>query len=541
VFFFVTPLPTTMVQPGMVAVVASKTTPRIRTRSSGSFHAGAPIPTLASIRSAASHRPGSNRQSSQGYLTFPTQPPQTPRGPPERPGSSSSAVSSGSSSMSSHSPEQTPLPVRQLALLAVLSLSEQTALNSIGPYLPSMIASFPEIPDGKAGLYIGLLASAFALAQLSTNFFWGYLSDVIGRKPVMLMGTFLLMCCFSLFGLCTTYLQVIIVHVAMGLLNGNAAVVPTVLGEVTDRSNQSIAFTWLPVIYSLGGITGPALGGLLVGVMGKTYPYLAPNLVGAILLLISVVVIGIWFEETLDEADQSHLDFGFLQRALSHIWSYIWSKEEPRRNSWSSRWPRRESQPLLSPSTSDSDPEGTEIGDADREHEDVRGDEDGKHKPERRQWREIFNRTTVMLLISYLVFQLSNISFNSLYPIFAAASPPTGRDLSPETIGLSLSFAGVATIIFQAFLFQPLKARLGNLGSYRFALLGLAISMALAPWIGYRDSKPPLGIGSGEIWLYVELGFVLVIKSVCAIGGLSCVMLLVSCLLYCQTPPFHLF
>jgi hypothetical protein len=148
------------------------------------------------------------------------------------------------------------------------------------------------------------------------------------------------------------------------------------------------------------------------------------------------------------------------------------------------------------------------------------------------EWKSAFvrlaNRSTIALLITYLVFQLANISFNSLYPIFASAPPPTGRELSPRMVGLSISFAGFATILFQIFFFQPLKAMAGNLGTYRIALLGLALSMALIPWVGYQDQKPYLGLGSGRSWLYAELGIVLVAKNVCAVGGLSSVMLLVS-------------
>jgi hypothetical protein len=142
-------------------------------------------------------------------------------------------------------------------------------------------------------------------------------------------------------------------------------------------------------------------------------------------------------------------------------------------------------------------------------------------------FHHLVNRNTVSLLGTYLVFQLANISFNSLYPIFASAPPPTGRELGPGTIGLSLSFAGVVTILFQLFLFQKLKARVGNLGTYRYSLLGMAISMALMPWIGHLDGKPLFGSGTGRFWLYAELGMVLVLKNICAVGGLSSVMLLV--------------
>ncbi|KAF5024076.1 hypothetical protein F66182_3872 [Fusarium sp. NRRL 66182] len=472
-----------------------------RTVSSGSFHAGAPIPTLSSMR-RQSHR----------YQTFPTTPPKTPSEQPYPP-------SNASDSDDEDDREETPLPVRQLLLLAFLSLAEQTALNSISPYLPDMVLNMPGIPPEKAGLYVGILASSFALAQLSTNFMWGYASDVIGRKPVLIMGTVALMGCFCVFGLCKEYWHIVIVHVAMGLLNGNAACVPTVLGEVTDRSNQSRAFTYLPVIYSLGSITGPALGGILVGQAGRKYPYLAPNILAAALLAVSVVVVGIWFEETLDKSEVNYDKPAWVEKFLSWLPS---SKPPPRRPSWSARWPRSQSyqnQPLLSSAR-------TVESDSDSDDGDTDGDSD-KMDPALSAWKDL-SQTTILVLFTYLVFQLSNISFNSLYPIFAATPPPAGRDLLPSRIGVSLSVAGLASCIFQAFLFQQLKARLGNLGTYQISLLGLGISMLFMPWVGYADDKPLFGVGSGKTWLYIELGLVLILKNLCAVGGLSSVMLLIT-------------
>ncbi|KAK0392948.1 hypothetical protein NLU13_2442 [Sarocladium strictum] len=478
-----------------------------RTTSANSFHAGAPIPTLSSLRRQPSHR----------YQTFPTAPPKTPLEQPQTSDGSDTASSDGDD-------EVTPLPVRQLLLLAFLSLAEQTALNSISPYLPQMVEAMPGIPDGETGLYVGILASSFALAQLSTNFLWGYASDVVGRKPVLVFGTFALMCCFSVFGLCKQYWQVVVVHVAMGMLNGNAACVPTVLGEVTDRSNQSRAFTYLPIIYSLGSITGPALGGILVGRMGGEYPYLGPNILSASLLAASVIVVGIWFEETLEDPDPSHWTPAWIQRLNSRLFGASDSDKSIASRRWSSRWPQSGSsanRPLLASATSSP---------SQSDDEDAAGDDapSKSGSPDGTPWNELLNRTTLILLGTYLVFQLSNISYNSLYPIFAAASPPTGRGLNPSKIGVSLSLAGVATILFQAFLYQPLKSRIGNLGTYRLSLLGFAISMTLMPWVGYTDDPPLFGIGSGRLWLYLELGVVLIIKNICAVSGLSSVMLLIT-------------
>ncbi|KAL1887952.1 hypothetical protein Sste5346_009897 [Sporothrix stenoceras] len=535
--------------------------PRMASRGSrGSFHAGDIFSFDNAGPSSSSASPTETRRKSVGtkYHTFPTpaagdtvKPTATakkqagltapPLSPPNerdgeddhdhtsaegRPRSSSRAPSDRSLSHSPRASRQaTPLPVRQLGLLALLSLAEQTALNSIGPYLPTMVESFAEIPEGEMGLYVGVLASTFALAQLATNLFWGYLSDAIGRKPVMLLGSFLLMLCFCAFGFCTRYWQVVVVHIAMGLLNGNAAVVPTCLGEVTDRTNQSSAFTWLPVVYSLGSITGPALGGLLVGIPpGGAYPFLAPNLASAALLGVTVVVLSIWFDETLDRCDRRTLPKGLVW--IDELWAWCCSLTSskgklagtPSNDDSDSPFPNNnETSPLLSSSSASED--ATQGGD-----DDTDSNSSTKLTLSSKKTtilKQLLNHKTVLLLLTYLVFQLSNISFNSLYPIFSAAPLPTGRDLPPGMIGLLLSFAGAATIVFQIIAFQPLKSKLGNLGTYRGALFGLALSMLVMPWV-------PTGQEGKEWQLHLIMGAVLVFKNICAVGGLSSVMLLIN-------------
>lgn len=558
------------------------TRPPMRLLSSGSFHAGAPIPSP--WRRGLAGGP-MRRQSTYPYPyqyhTFPTPTPPLPSTPSETTQHNNNDGEGDSDGESDgddgygarthtrtrarrgHEDHVTPLPWRQLGLLALLSLAEQTALNSISPYVPAMVASYPEVPDGEEGLYVGILASAFALAQLATNLLWGYTADKIGRKPVLLLGALCLMLCFAVFGFCTTFAQLIVVHVAMGLFNGNAAVVPTCLGEITNRSNQSRAFIWLPLMYSIGGITGPAVGGLLVRTAERSqYPFLAPNILSAALLLSAAVVLAVYFDETLEGLDDE--SWQWLRKALACCGLFRNGKPT-RSRSWSARWSIRASR-----STVHEDSEGNGSGsdddaDADDGHDSrglrqgLLGPRDGTNsaptenagdtKLESDQssaFRQLANRTTVTLLGTYLVFQLSNISFNSLFPIFASAPGPTGRELGPSTIGLGLSVrkvatwewlvdesnvsyqvAGFATILFQIFAFHPIMTRMGNLGTYRLAILGIAASTALMPLIGHLDDAPLFGIGSGKIWLYLELGTILVFKNASAVGGLSSVMLLV--------------
>ena len=148
------------------------------------------------------------KSSTPHYQTFPTPPPKSRGRPPLSPTSSSGQDGHTNPPNQDGAADQdnqnSPLPKKQLAILAVIALAEQTALNSISPYLPEMTSTFPEVDPSQIGLYVGTIASSFALAQFATNFFWGWLSDRIGRKPVVMLGTVLTAVCFGAFGFCKT-------------------------------------------------------------------------------------------------------------------------------------------------------------------------------------------------------------------------------------------------------------------------------------------------------------------------------------------------
>lgn len=453
------------------------------------------------------------------YQTFPTQPPpgrgKPPANEPPRSSSSRSHDSRGGSRPSSkHDHHASPLPKRQLFVLALIALAEQTALNSFPPYLPDMVSTFPEVQPENVGVYVGLVASSFALAQFATNFFWGWLSDRIGRKPVILIGTVLTAASVLAFGFCRTLWQAIVVQLVMGLVNGNQGVVSTCLGEITDRSNQSRAFLYLPVVYGLGGITGPIVGGLLVNrsdEAGATpgFPYLVPNIVSAALLLIELVVTMIFLEESLEELkDESPLGHR-LRNLFVYLWEFTGFGSRPSRH------------PSFLGTRASSEDSGAESADEPIDSG-ILHTVDGGHLT----YSDVFNRDVILILITFFIFQLSNIAYNSLYPIFGQAKQPTGRNLSPEEIGVSLAFAGLITIVFQVGVFGKLRDKIGNRTTYRIGLGGFVISFLLMPWVGYKDSAGGV-INEGKAVLWTELGVVLVIKTVAAVGGLTSALLLV--------------
>ena len=474
-------------------------------------------------------RPGSRtprRKSSltPHYQTFPTPPPKNKGRPPSRSPPHSderpSRTDSKGSGSEHHQHHASPLPVRQLGVLAFVALCEQTALNSISPYLPQMASEFPEVRGKNVGVYVGSIASAFAAAQFATNFFWGWLSDRIGRKPVILLGTLLTSVCFLAFGFCRTLWQAIVVQMLMGLVNGNQGVVSTCLGEITDRTNQSKAFAYLPVIYGIGGITGPLLGGLAAGSLFPSIPYLAPNLFSSIILLLDLIVLMFFMEESLEGARV----LPPLGKRIGNLFTWVWQFASSSRPTYVRR---------RNPRGSWGD--AARDGDADSDlhsGSQVSGNSIPVLLPDASPpfySKDIFDRETLLLLFTYLVFQLSNISYNSLYPIFAQAPHPAGRNLSTEEIGLSLSFAGLVTIIFQVGLFNTLRDKMGNRVTYRVSLGSFVLAFFLMPWVGHKASHNGVGgSASSKVWLWIELGTVLLIKTVAAVGGLTSALLLVK-------------
>ena len=490
--------------------------------------------------SGVSHR----KSSTFHYETLPIRPPKSRGRPPFVSPSSSGNGDEGLPRLSedelSGLHHETALPVKQLVALAVIALAEQTALNSISPYLPDMVASFPGVDATRVGLDVGTIASCFALAQFATGFLWGWLSDRIGRKPVILTGTILTAACFVAFGFCRTFWQAALVQALMGLVNGNQGVVPTCLGDITDRSNQSRAFTYLPVLYGLGAITGPVLGGLSVskadleGKYHSAYPYLWPNLLSAIILMVDLVITMIFLEESLEEAQ----DLPPLGKRIRSLFAWVWQFSISTRPSYlrlgspahrghnrhghdqDHHHPRWSSDNLT---TRDLEREGDDESD---QASDVAMPTLFPHVSELDS-KQVITRDIILLLITYLIFQLCNVSFNSLYPIFASSQPPTGRDLSPREIGLSLSFAGVVTIIFQLGVFGKFQESFGNRGTYRATFAGFALAFLVMPWVGYKDSVSAIPLSRGQLLLWVEIALVLMVKTIAAVGGLTSALLLV--------------
>jgi MFS family permease len=144
----------------------------------------------------------------------------------------------------------------------------------------------------RVGFYSGLAESAFSICSLFSIYQWARLSgepchvvsresyptifakDVIGRRPVIFIGILGASFATLLFGLQRTLPGILLVRcigqsfrvtrilhpsrsiVTGGFFSGNTAVIYSVLGEMTDSTNQAIAFPIFGLAWPVGSIIG---------------------------------------------------------------------------------------------------------------------------------------------------------------------------------------------------------------------------------------------------------------------------------------------
>ncbi|KAG9051562.1 hypothetical protein FS837_004072 [Tulasnella sp. UAMH 9824] len=177
----------------------------------------------------------------------------------------------------------TPLPKRQLAIILFARLAEPIAYTQIFPYIAQVewlqsyvrakhisIDTFQMVEElhiasdkKKIGFYAGLIDGLFALSQFCTVWYWGRLSDRIGRKPVVLIGLSGVCIATLMYGLSTSLWQLVLSRILIGSLCGNVAVIQSMVSDITDETNEAQALPLVPATYSTGAVVGPLIGGLL--------------------------------------------------------------------------------------------------------------------------------------------------------------------------------------------------------------------------------------------------------------------------------------
>lgn len=360
----------------------------------------------------------------------------------------------------------TPLPRTQLFVLCVMRLSEPICFTVIFPFVNEQVkAALPGIPKAQLGYYVGTIEASFALVQFMTVFLWGRLSDSTGRKPILLIGMAGTFVSVNAFGFAQSLPAMIAARCIAGLFNANVSVLKSSLGEITDDTNSARAFSLLPLMFAIGTIIGPWLGGTLStpveqfpGLFGdseflKRYPFYLPCGVASIYILFSFTVGSLFLNETL-ESKVRKIEASKVRQDV----------EEHGRGD------------------SDNDDEDEDEDERSRLVTADRLEESAEATP-RPGLRALLTPEIFKILSTQMILNLQNISFTSLLPLFCFESVHDGGvSFSRSDIGHIMAFNGVLAIIIQSLVFPAVEKRFGGpLPVYRTGLVMYIPSFLMFP------------------------------------------------------------
>ncbi|KAI0769763.1 MFS general substrate transporter [Trametes elegans] len=203
-----------------------------------------------------------------------------------------------------------PLPKLQMAVIYAIKLTLPIANTQTIPYYNLLIEKLAASEGAETGYYSGLAHSAFSVAQFTSMFFWGRVSDSKGRVPVILLGTAGTALFTVLFGLAQTFPAVLLNRFLAGFFFGITGAIHSVVGELSDETNQSTAFPLYDIVSALGFVIGPLIGGtfadpakewpdVFTNPIWKSYPYLLPCLLSAAVSVFAALLAQFALEETL--------------------------------------------------------------------------------------------------------------------------------------------------------------------------------------------------------------------------------------------------
>jgi MFS family permease len=157
---------------------------------------------------------------------------------------------------------------------------------------------------GADAFVVGLMVSAFAVAQLATAPLWGRLSDRIGRRPTILGGLVISALAYLLFALAcaeraTAVLEpgallavLFVSRLVQGAGTGTTGVVQAYVSDSVPPEERAKALGWLTAATSTGVMIGPVIGSL-----AATLGPAAPGLVAAGLCVANVTFGFFWLPE----------------------------------------------------------------------------------------------------------------------------------------------------------------------------------------------------------------------------------------------------
>ena len=145
-----------------------------------------------------------------------------------------------------------------LVIIFVTVFIDLLGFGIIIPLLPFYAETF-----GASALVVGLLSTSFSLMQFLFAPIWGRLSDIFGRRPIILAGLLGSAVSYLAFGLAASLPMLFAARILAGIAGANIPTAQAFIADSTTPENRAKGMGLVGAAFGLGFIFGPAIGGFL--------------------------------------------------------------------------------------------------------------------------------------------------------------------------------------------------------------------------------------------------------------------------------------
>jgi len=221
---------------------------------------------------------------------------------------------------------KTPVILGGLILAMLLAVLDQTILAT----------ALPTIVGNLGGLnHLSWVITAYLLASTASTPIWGKLSDLYGRKRLFQSAIVIFVVGSALCGLSQNLGELIGFRAFQGLAAGGLMTLAmAIVGDIVPPRERGRYQGYIQVVFLLGAVVGPLLGGLLVDHLSWRWVFYVNVPLGVVALAVITLVLQLPVERIpakIDYAGAALLTGAVTALLLATVWGgqeYAWGSGE---------------------------------------------------------------------------------------------------------------------------------------------------------------------------------------------------------------------